>query len=77
MVSHIFQCSIIPIGEIAEWLRKQSTIEILFRDNLHHPAFCERFFCNYIFTFIYQFCDFSNLSFTVVVFVLHFYNFWL
>uniref|UniRef100_A0A0M3IQY4 Ubiquitinyl hydrolase 1 n=1 Tax=Ascaris lumbricoides TaxID=6252 RepID=A0A0M3IQY4_ASCLU len=35
-------CSIIPIGEIAEWLRKQSTIEILFRDNLHHPAFCER-----------------------------------
>uniref|UniRef100_F1KPN6 ubiquitinyl hydrolase 1 n=1 Tax=Ascaris suum TaxID=6253 RepID=F1KPN6_ASCSU len=39
---NVTQCSIIPIGEIAEWLRKQSTIEILFRDNLHHPAFCER-----------------------------------
>ncbi|VDM41159.1 unnamed protein product [Toxocara canis] len=36
------QCSIIPTSEIAEWLRSQSTIEILFRDNLHHPAFCER-----------------------------------
>uniref|UniRef100_A0A0R3RYZ8 USP domain-containing protein n=1 Tax=Elaeophora elaphi TaxID=1147741 RepID=A0A0R3RYZ8_9BILA len=33
---------VISINDLTEWLRKQHLIEILVRDNLHHPAYCER-----------------------------------
>ncbi|KAM3727860.1 putative ubiquitin carboxyl-terminal hydrolase FAF-X [Dirofilaria immitis] len=33
---------VISMNDLTEWLRKQRLIEILVRDNLHHPAYCER-----------------------------------
>ncbi|VDD91463.1 unnamed protein product [Enterobius vermicularis] len=32
----------ITLKDLALWLREQSFLEILFRDNLHHLSFCER-----------------------------------
>lgn len=32
----------IAMSDLTEWLRKQRLVEILVRDNLHHPAYCER-----------------------------------
>ncbi|VIO89329.1 Uncharacterized protein BM_BM2 [Brugia malayi] len=33
---------VISMNDLTEWLRKQHLIEILVRDNLHHPSYCER-----------------------------------
>ncbi|CAG9536041.1 unnamed protein product [Cercopithifilaria johnstoni] len=33
---------VISMNDLTEWLRKQHVIEILVRDNLHHPSYCER-----------------------------------
>ncbi|EFO24354.2 hypothetical protein LOAG_04131 [Loa loa] len=30
------------MNDLTEWLRKQHLIEVLVRDNLHHPSYCER-----------------------------------